>query len=290
MRKFLYSNMFYRNMISDLFGRSSGSETPGLFTPYFQYSIGPYQSDFSLYFPKEPYGRRYKNEIFNKLNGYNGADIADYLEFHFTRYPDKQAFLKFLEYETYSRLDQRVSATRKQKLRFTKEWVQEKRQEIRVQQQVEMRQNIEQGIREVLPLNNNVNQANLDESIMEFTQKLAFRIDQIVAGTEERMQSITDSFVTGNIELNNQNHQDKLIKLFRLLKNVQAPTEIAKGEQLFKRFSDTDVAAILRLHFETFKSKQPNTIQVAIKRADESIRDTHPKVKNLEKALQEYFY
>jgi hypothetical protein len=161
---------------------------------------------------------------------------------------------------------------------------------MRVQQQVEIKQNIEQDIRQILPLSNNVNQATFDESINELTQKLASRIDLIMAGTEEKMHAITESFVTGNIELNNQSHQDKLIKLFRLLKNVQAPTEIAKGEQLFKRFSDTDIAAIMRLHFEPYKSKQPNTIQVIIKKADDSIRDTHPKVKSLEKALQEYFY
>lgn len=282
--------MFLRNIISDLFGRPDQNQTQGGFTPYFQYIIGPYQSDYSLYFPKEPYGARYKNEIFNKLNQYNGADIADYLEFHFSRYSDKKAFLKFLEYEIYSRSDQKISATRKQKLRFAKDWVQEKNQEIRVQQQVEIKQNIEQDIRQILPSSNNVSQANFDESIKELTQKLASRIELIMAGTEEKMQAMTDSFVTGNIELNNQSHQDKLIKLFRLLKNVQAPAEIAKGEQLFKRFSDTDIAAILRLHFGPYKSKQPNTIQVIIKKADDSIRDTHPKVKSLEKALQEYFY
>lgn len=51
-----------------------------------------------------------------------------------------------------------------------------------------------------------------------------------MAETEGKMQAMTESFVTGNIELNNQSHQDQLIKLFRLLKNVQAPAEIAKGE------------------------------------------------------------
>jgi hypothetical protein len=281
--------MFYRNMISDLFGRSSSKETPGAFTPYFQYIIGPYQSDYSLYFPKEPYGTRYKNEIFNKLNQYNGADIAGYLEFHFSRYPDKEAFLKFLEYEVYSRLEQKIGATRKQKLQFTKDWVQGKQHDMLSQQQSNRKLIIEQEIREMLP-GSNISQVNHDVFINELTQKLVNRIDQIMAGTEEKMQSLTESFVTGNIELNNQNHQDKLIKLFRLLRNVQAPPEMAKGEQLFKRFSDTDIAAILRLHFEPYKSKQPNTIQGIIKKADDSIRDTHSKVKNLEKALQEYFY
>jgi hypothetical protein len=43
--------------------------------PYFQYKIGPYQPDQYLYFPKEPFALRYKNEIFNKLHEYTGYDI-----------------------------------------------------------------------------------------------------------------------------------------------------------------------------------------------------------------------
>jgi hypothetical protein len=105
VKKRLFSNMFFRNMISDLFGRSADQRKPGGFTPYFQYKIGPYQSDYYLYFPKEPFAIRYKNEIFNKLNEYTGADIANYLEFHYLAYSDKQSFLKFLRYEVYARLN-----------------------------------------------------------------------------------------------------------------------------------------------------------------------------------------
>lgn len=76
-------------------------------------------------------------------------------------------------HKIYSRLEQNIGAVRKQKLRLTKDWVHEKKQETRIQQQVEMKQDIEQDIRQVLPLNNNVSQANLDESIKELTQKLA---------------------------------------------------------------------------------------------------------------------
>jgi len=40
--------------------------------PYFQYKIGPYQSDYYLYFAKQPYLQVYKNEIFNKMYEYEG--------------------------------------------------------------------------------------------------------------------------------------------------------------------------------------------------------------------------
>jgi hypothetical protein len=75
-----------------------------------------------------------------------------------------------------------------------------------------------------------------------------------------------------------------------LLKDVRAPKELARTEQLFKKFSDTDIAAILRLHFKGF-NKQLNSIQKTdIKKADESISGKNPKLKKLEEALSDYFY
>lgn len=79
----IFSNMFFRNMLADFGERSSNSKTSGNFTPYFQYKIGENQSDLYLYFPKEPFSIRYKNEIFNKLNEYTGYGIIKFLEFHY---------------------------------------------------------------------------------------------------------------------------------------------------------------------------------------------------------------
>lgn len=141
-------------------------------------------------------------------------------------------------------------------------------------------------MREVLPEGTEVNSQDIEKIV----QALASRFEQMVANTEERLLSLTDSFVTGSIELNNQNHQDRLIKLFKLLKDVRAPKELARTEQLFKKFSDTDIAAILRLHFKGF-NKQLNSIQKTdIKKADESISGKNPKLKKLEEALSDYFY
>lgn len=289
IRKRLFSNMFLRNMIADIFGRTN-AQKPGGFTPYFQYKIGPYHSDYYLYFPKEPYPVRYKNEIFNKLNEYYDADIADYLAFHYKAYPDKQAFLKFLRYELYGRLNRSLNEERRHRLLFVQEWVSEKQGEVQLDVEASLKQEIEQGVRDVLPVAGTDSPIYIENLTSILSEKLTDRIEKIISATEERMLSLTDSFVTANIELNNQNHLDKVVKLFKLLKDVQAPKDYAKAEQLFKRFSDTDIAAILRLHFKDFKNKQLNTIQGNIKKADESIPDKHPKVKKLEEALAEYFY
>ena len=292
IKKKIFSNMFLRNMISDLFGRSGNYKTPGTFIPYFQYKIGDYQTDdHDLYFKKEPFGLRYYNEFFNKLNEYIPGHIPDYLEFHFSAYSDKHGFLKFLQHEISGRLKQKSGKARSQKLEIAQEWVAEKQQELKSAQKIALQQEIKQGVQDMLPVASSANPREIENIAQTLSQKLSDRIEQILTGTEERMLSITDSYVMGNIELNNQNHLVKVIKLFKLLKDVQAPAEIARAEQLFRKFSDTDIAAILRLHFEPFKSKQHNSIQkIDIKKADESIPNKNPKVQKLEAALQEYFY
>jgi len=111
-----------------------------------------------------------------------------------------------------------------------------------------------------------------------------------MTSTEERLETLTGSFVTGNIELNNHNHLEKLLQLFILLQTVQAPPQIARGEQLFKRFSSTDLASILHLHFAAFKNKKINTLQVKIREATERLNPNNPKVQKLTEALQDFFY
>ncbi len=95
LKKWLFSNMFFRNMLADFGERSAYSKAPGGFIPYFRYKIGSYQPDYYLYFPKEPYTIRYQNEIFNKLREYKGYDIITYLDFHYSAYKDKHSFFAF---------------------------------------------------------------------------------------------------------------------------------------------------------------------------------------------------
>lgn len=289
-RRLFSRSMLLRNMISDLFGRSGYDKAPGAFTPFFQYKIGPYQRDYYLYFPKEPYSLQYKNEIFNKLNEFYDADIAYFLEFHYSTYPDKQDFLKFLRYELYGRLNRKVSASRRQKLQVAQEWVSEKQREIQSQQQAAIKQEIEKEVKQALPPETPVTQQSIENIAKILAEKLTDRLDHIVTSTEERMQTLTESYIIGKIELNNQNHEDKLIKLFKLLQTVQAPPQIARAEQLFSKFSDTDIAAILWLHFAAFKNKKIETIPRNIRKADELIPDKNPKVKQLGDALRDFFY
>src|SRR3954469_11232815 len=108
-RDHLCSHLFFRNVLADLFGISVSS-VKKTFTPYFQYKIGVYQPDYFLYFTSPPNLVRYKNDIYNKLHQYDGYEMIEYLEFHYSVYADKKDFLRFLIYETNHRLTRATKA------------------------------------------------------------------------------------------------------------------------------------------------------------------------------------
>src|SRR5690349_16908868 len=91
----LCSHLLFRNILADLIGISMSS-VKKTFTPYFQYKIGVYQPDYFLYFTSPPNLVRYTNDIYNKLNEYDGYEMVQYLEFHYNGFADKLDFLRFL--------------------------------------------------------------------------------------------------------------------------------------------------------------------------------------------------
>ena len=291
LKKWLFSNMFFRNMLADFGGRSAYSKEPGGFVPYFQYRIGEYQKNYYLDFPKEPYTIRYHNEIFNKLYEYKGYHIINFLEFHHNAFENKPDFLRFLRYEVADRLKREHREGNRLKLQAALDWVGEKSGELHALQQHEIKHHIEQGVREIISDSQKAaTPVNVESAVQDLTGKLSAYMDNILSDTEERMEAITGVLASGRIELNNQAHLEKLIQLFILLQTVQAPTRIARGEQLFKKFSTTDTAAILQLHFNAFKALKVNTLQVKIREATEKLKPNQPQVKGLNEALQNFFY
>lgn len=268
--------MFFRNMLAD-FGSRTADSNKGKFTPYFKYKIGKYQSDYYLYFPKEPFIVRYKNEVFNKLQEYTGYDIASYLDFHYTEYEDKVAFLKFLKYEASDRLKKNLAGKFQQKLKSVQEWIIEKEQELQLPSLPALENEFD-----TTQVNN-----DLQNDVLKST---ATKFQQLVTIVENQMEELVTSFPTGNIQLNNRYHLEKVIQALILLQTVKAPDKIAKGEQLFKGFSATDLAFMLNLHFADFKNMKPNTVQVKVKECNDRIRPENIKVRKLTEALQDFFY
>ncbi len=286
----VFSNMFFRNMLADFGERSGNSKIPGNFNPYFQYKIGQYQSDLFLYFPAEPFLLRYKNEIFNKLNEYTGYDTIKFLEFHYAAYLDKPDFLRFLQYEISERLKADVQKSFLLKLQSAITWVTEKKQELKKLQDEQLRKEIEQGVKTIIQ-NQSVNSPHqVDTQIKTLSDQLSLHIEKVMGETEKGIRELTGSFSTGNIQLNNRNHEEKIIQLLILMGQVQAPPQLSRGEQLFKKFTASDIATILHLHFDAFRDNKINTLQKKVGEQSERIKASHPKVKKLSEALQEFFY
>jgi hypothetical protein len=282
--------MFFRNMLADLGGRSRNSKTPGDFVPYFQFMIGQYQSDLFLYFPAAPFSVRYKNEIFNKLNEYTGYDIIKFLEFHYAAYQDKSEFLRFLHYEISERLKPHIRKSLLPKLQSALNWTIEKEQELKKLQDERLRNEIELGVKTIIQ-NQPVNSPQqIDNQIKTLSDQLSLHIEKVMGETEKGIRELTGSFSTGNIQLNNRNHEEKLIQLLILIEQVQAPPQVSRGEQLFKKFTASDIATILHLHFDAFRDNKITTLQKKVGEQSERIKASHPKVKKLSEALQEFFY
>jgi hypothetical protein len=262
--------MFLRNMLADFSGRSAYSKKPGNFTPYFQYKIGDFQQDYYLYFPKEPFRRRYENEVFNKLTEYKGADIAGYLDFHFHGFNDKKAFLHFVQYELSERSKLKILSSRRVKFQLAQQWVE--------QQQVALSQ---------VDNDNSLPSPILFEQTSQQFQSL---IDQMITDTEDKFTAVAEMLPSGNIEFNNRSHEEKLIQLLILLQQIQAPPQVAKAELVFKKFTAADIASILHLHFSAFRDNKVNTLQRKVGDQMQRIKPNHPKIKKLSEALQEFFY
>ena len=282
--------MFFRNMLTDFGGRSAYSKKPGNFIPYFQYKIGSFQQDYYLHFPKKPYSIQYENEIFNKLMEYKGYDIVNYLEFHFEASNEKHDFLQFVRYELADRLKRKIPGTRRQKLQLALEWVIEKQEQLQAKKQTEIKLEIEQYLRSIFISGQTISPKEIENSVQELSLKLSGYIDKIMTDTEEKLSAILERLPSGRIELNNHNHEEKMIQLLILLQQVQAPPQVSRIEQLFKKFTASDIATILHLHFDSFRDNKIPTLQKKIGEQMERIKANNPKVKKLNEALQEFFY
>jgi hypothetical protein len=186
-----------------------------------------------------------------KMYEYAGYDLIRYLEFHYEAFENKTNFIRFLRYEVSERLRGRAPKSHKLKLQATSDWLIEKQEKHLELQEKTFKAQIEQDVRSTL--DDQVNSGgDIDAIAQSLSEKIANRLDQVILDTQDKMTSLTDSFPAGNIELNNHNNLEKLVQLYILILSIKAPSEAASDDKLFKRFSGTDLASILHLHFRAF--------------------------------------
>jgi hypothetical protein len=274
LKERLFSNMFYRNMLTDLGFRSTYSARKND-PPFFQYKIGAYKPDYYLYFPKEPFAIRYTNEIFNKIWEYNGYEVSKYLDFHYYTCTQKNEFLRFLQYEIEGRIRLKLAKALRFKLNFVFQWIQDKQTELQAGQE-----NHHSG-----------HAIKYGNSSGEDSQNFDGRFDSLLNIFEEKMEQISKIYNTGNVQLVNSGHIPKLIQLFILLRDLKTPYKRGSGqEELFKSFSSTDLACLLQQHFAHFQHKKINTIQKDILAQNSELDINQENIKKLNKALVEYFF
>jgi hypothetical protein len=252
----LTNNLFVRTLLraSHLLAPDSSKQP---LTPYFQYKIGPYQRDLFLYFQQEPSWLRYKYEAFDKMNSMAGYDIPRFLDFHYSAYPDKEDFRRFLRYE----ITARVASLKKHpkyadhEYEVVLNWLQE-------QEQLEQ---LEAAKKSAAPVTNG------DDRVSDLL--------------EEKLAETHRSFA-GKIVINGPQQLERFIKLLILVKDLRAPGK--EVETLFSSFSTTDLSAILR-QFTELHDHKINTLQKKIAECNEAMR-RDARVGPLEEALTRYFY
>jgi hypothetical protein len=285
----LQNFIFFRSLFTVTGQRSPYAAKTTDFSAYFQYKIGDFQKHYYLYFRKQLYLQLYKNEIFNKMYEYTGYDLIRYLEFHYEAFEDKADFIRFLHYEVTERIRRKSPKYSLLKLETTADWTMEKQKEQKELNEAAFKAEIEQDVRSTLA-GQVTPGPDMEVVIQSLSEKLASRLEQLVSDTQDKMTSMTDSMLAGNVQVNNHNHLEKLIQVYILILQLEAPAGAANAGKLFKRFSHTDLASILHLHFQEFKDKKFNTVQVKITDCADRLKINNPKVQNLDQALEAFFY
>lgn len=308
LRSFLMNSMAFRNMMLISGYENNYSRKKGVFTPYFNYVIGPYQKEsFLLNFPKQPYAEQYYNSIFTKLFAYNAADAIQYISMHYDLYPDQSAFLNFLRLELRYRIDWLGKEAKSGKMikwlsimNLSLEWVEKKINEISdSRKQLMYNQFVRNDLTVMVKneLQGSGNAGTIDDIHLD---KLAVRVSEKVQPIVEKIMEQVDSRLvgqqqTGSIKLSNIHLKDKLIGLFQVLKELQKEVKSKEtnkhqqGEPLFTKMDNIDIAHLL-LNFVPFNQSKIEAAEKQYYRVRADIDREDPSYQQLNKALQKYFF
>jgi hypothetical protein len=207
----------------------------------------------------------YIEEIFQKMYEYQGFDVIRYIEFHYDAFEDKEDFVRFLRYETIREL-------RKLRSYWWAFWIRFTRIKVRLKMTLEWAEEMGKKLRQ--------------PGVLLPKEAPAADTEQLLAEVGKEISTLMHTHA-GKIVFYNQHHATKLIQLLILLRDTQVTGK--KGVMLFKSFSDTDMAAILR-QFEGFGDKKTNTLQVRVGQAKNELNLNDPAVQKLIKALAEFFF
>ncbi|HLZ86179.1 MAG TPA: hypothetical protein VKQ52_03015 [Puia sp.] len=301
--KKLFNRVFFRAMFGDFGFRNPYRFRQYEYPAYFQYRIGPYETGHTLCFRRQPYLELYKNEIFAKMQEYSGYDVARYLEFHYAAFADKRRFLHFVWYEVTERLkrDYSKKTSYYRCLEVAREWVEKEMRRVDVGVEEEgggegpgaSEVSGSPGVGPGSAESGGSPVAGPGMAGVGAGSGLSDSGGSPVIGAglaeliEPSLSEVTRSFA-GKISVNNMHHLDRMIQLFVLLQQVEAPE--SGVAPLFRSFTDIDLAAILR-QFDGFRDKKLNTLQKKISDTSADIRlKKNQRVAKMREMMAEFFY
>ena len=242
--------------------------------PFFLYKIGKHEGDYFLYFKREPSSRsEYYNKIFDAIAHLPAFDSIEFIKFHQNHYPDKERFLSFLIFELNSRVDQLnlclLPSTREaEEYRVKKlsilnnalSWVKTSIKADTFAQQTAVVNQLTNSIN--FQVTNYLYKEGDEKKDFDFdhlnkiiSDEVSQVFDQFKIGTKEILDDLTTSYATGNIVTPLQTALDVFVAIMIVLREISFTAD-GKEQKYFGNFGDVDIAKMLHLHFNTYKTNQ----------------------------------
>ncbi len=296
---------------------SSFFKKRGDFTIFFEYKIGRYRDDYFLYFNKIPSGVAYRNAIFNKIYKLSDLQIEEFLAFHYEKYDNKNAFLRFLYSELYNRLEVEEITQKNDYLNYrnaidgyyTKmlvkythafKWVNDMFEQNRLENIEFFYNNFLLGHIKTI-IENHFNSENCPKisisEMSELNKEVKRTINAELLKIQDQSSIIELLDLLKSKEGKGNIHGDykaiELLKYFLIaLKGFYFSKDDQSSIKLFDKFSDKDVSLILINNLALYKNnpdKKPETLRKEIQRMSTDYRKNQKLISIIDVAIQQVY-
>lgn len=216
------------------------------------------------------------------MREYEGIDIYAYLNLHYAGFPDKSGFLEFLMTESEIRSKGSLSGSWKTMFDTVAEWCNKELIKLENEFRVDIQNDLKSEIRELLSEQKGKGIELSPESVSEMISK---RLDGLLFDAEDKVRSVLQLLPTGNVKLNDNGYEVRLLQLLLVIQNIQ----VRKNVPLFDKFTNSDLVSILQLHFEMYAGKKFNTVEKRLREFKDAMNFSSVRLKEVDEALHKYF-
>ena len=275
--KNVLSPIILNDLFRDLDLVNNYTLAPNEYTEYFKNETGSrIIGNYNLYFKKKPNYQKYLNQIFRKLSGYSAHDALKYIRYHYEYFPNKIEFLEFIICELTVRSQCITSPIffyktfkRKEKViyKICLKFAEDEMERIKIENKKiiyntflknEMGLMINKHLKDN-GINNNQEDTNelkitLAKTINHMLEITEMKLSDICNKTNTSqtlvMEEMKKEFVTANIKTEGIEARNTFIISMILLGDLYKNEELVFGDMV-----DIDIAKILKLNFNYYKTK-----------------------------------